>query len=315
MLAKGDLQGAENEVDSLRKQYPDSNDIRSLHGTVMLAKRQPAKAREIFAEVLRSNPTSIDGYSGVVTSHLMEGHTAQARAVGEEALKKMPRDPAVLVLNAKVARAAGDSAKTEQLLRRAIDADAGAFEAYSMLGDLYFSEKKLDAARQQFDQIAAQRPRDVGARTIAGMMVETQGNVDEARKRYEQVLQIDPNAAVAANNLAWLYAEHGGNLDIALQLAQTASHGAPQVPEVSDTLGWVYYKKNLAGLAIQSFTETVQRSPQNAIFHYHLGLAYAKNGEKDKARTALQRALALNASFPGADDARRQLETLQAPTR
>jgi Tfp pilus assembly protein PilF len=41
-----------------------------------------------------------------------------------------------------------------------------------------------------------------------------------------------------------------------------------------------------------------------------LGLAYSKAGEKAKAKQALERALAINASFPGAEDARKTLAGL-----
>jgi len=39
-------------------------------------------------------------------------------------------------------------------------------------------------------------------------------------------------------------------------------------------------------------------------------MAYAKAGNKESARTALTKALALQANFPGADDARRTLSSL-----
>jgi Tfp pilus assembly protein PilF len=46
------------------------------------------------------------------------------------------------------------------------------------------------------------------------------------------------------------------------------------------------------------------------MYHYHLGLAYLKNGDKDKARQSLKRALSLNPSFDGAAEAEKALATL-----
>jgi Flp pilus assembly protein TadD len=142
---------------------------------------------------------------------------------------------------------------------------------------------------------------------MAAMIVEGQGKQAEARRRYEQIMQLDPTAAVAANNLAYMYAETGGNLDVALQLAQTAKQKLPEVPDVNDTLGYVYLKKDLASLAIPPLQASVRKDPKNSTYQYHLGLAYAKAGDKVKAKKALEQALAVNASFPGADDARRML--------
>ena len=84
---------------------------------------------------------------------------------------------------------------------------------------------------------------------MLGTILELQGSKDEAKARYNKALQIDPRAAVAANNLAWIDANTNGNLDVALQLAQTAKAQLPNRHEVDDTLGWIYYKKGLSSLA------------------------------------------------------------------
>ena len=72
---------------------------------------------------------------------------------------------------------------------------------------------------------------------MLGTILELQGKKDEAKERYSKALQIDPRAAVAANNLAWIDANSNGNLDVALQLAQTAKAQLPNRHEVDDTLG------------------------------------------------------------------------------
>ena len=45
------------------------------------------------------------------------------------------------------------------------------------------------------------------------MILEAQNKVAEARKRYRKVLDIDPNAVVASNNLAWSLAQQDQNLE------------------------------------------------------------------------------------------------------
>ena len=84
----------------------------------------------------------------------------------------------------------------------------------------------------------------------------------------------------------------------------------PNQHEIDDTLGWIYYKKGLTTLAIGSFQASVEKDAKNPLYHYHLGLAYAKNGEKDKARDSLKQALSLNPKFEGASEAQKTLATL-----
>ena len=113
------------------------------------------------------------------------------------------------------------------------------------------------------------------------------------------------------DNFASMYADAGINLDIALQLAQSAKAQMPDHPDVDDTLGWVYYKKDMANLAIRPLETSVSQEPTNALYHYHLGLAYAKTGNTTKARKSLEQALKLQPGFPGAADARSTLASLK----
>jgi predicted Zn-dependent protease len=97
---------------------------------------------------------------------------------------------------------------------------------------------------------------------------------------------------------------------VAVDLALTARARLPEQPAVSDTLGWVYYKKDRPQQAIPALRDSVAKEPQNPVYQFHLGLAYAKAGEKPKAREALEDALKLKKDFAGADEARRVLSQL-----
>jgi tetratricopeptide (TPR) repeat protein len=153
-------------------------------------------------------------------------------------------------------------------------------------------------------------PRSVGGHTMLGLLHYVEGNVEEAKAWWEKALIIDPHAAAASNNLAWLYTETGENLDMALQLALTARSKFPDLPEVNDTLGWVYYRKDLTEQALRYLQRSVDLDPKNPLYHFHVGMAYAKRGEDARARRALQQALNLKSDFEGAAEARKTLGTL-----
>jgi Tfp pilus assembly protein PilF len=160
--------------------------------------------------------------------------------------------------------------------------------------------------------LAQKQTRPVAALTMLGILAQVQGDTAGAQQQFERAMEIDPRAPIAANNLAWLYAERGENLDRALQLAQEASRALPNSAEIQDTLGWVYYKRKTADGAVSAFEQTVKLAPREAIYHYHLGLAYVQDGNPVRARESLERALTLDRSFDGAADARRLLSELPA---
>ena len=145
---------------------------------------------------------------------------------------------------------------------------------------------------------------------MVAVIHQVQGRSNDARAAYQRILDVDARAVVANNNLAYIYAEEGKDLDMALQMAQAAKAASPEDPDVSDTLGWVYYKKDMATQAIGPLLQSIRVNPNNPLYHYHLGLAYQKNGERAKAITALERAVQLG-NFPELDAAKRALENLR----
>jgi tetratricopeptide (TPR) repeat protein len=95
-----------------------------------------------------------------------------------------------------------------------------------------------------------------------------------------------------------------------LNLARLAKEKLPDDPNVMDTLGWVYYKKGLYDSAIAEFIDCLEKMPDNPTVIYHLGMAFYKKGDFKNARAELEKALALNENFSGAEEARRVLAEL-----
>jgi Flp pilus assembly protein TadD len=179
-----------------------------------------------------------------------------------------------------------------------------------LLGSLYVNQNRLADARDQYQELVKKNPNSVPANTVLGILLETQKDLPAAEAQYQKTLLVDPSAAVAANNLAWLYVASNRNLDQALQLAQTAQRSLPDEPHVNDTLGWAYYRKEMFPQAIRALEQSLKRDTSDPGAFYHLGMAYAKNGDIEKAVKALQKALSMSSTFDGAVEARTTLAGL-----
>ena len=308
LLMNGQVERADPELKRLVARYPNSAAVRTQMGMFYGHKRDIKAARAEFERALAIDPDAVEAVGGLVAIDLAAHDFGKARARVDERVATKPTAP-LLALAARTYAASGDLAAAERFLRQSIDMDPMYFASYEALGQLYVVQGKLDAALAEFDAVAHRSPKSVGPLTMAGMIVLTKGDIAGARSRFERVMQIDPEAAVAANNLAWIYAENDGNLDVAMNLAQTAQRRLPDVAAVNDTLGFIYYKKNLASLAISTLKVGAQKDPGNAQVQYHLGLAYASAGETAQAKHSLGRALALKLD---ADDARRAGEMLKS---
>jgi tetratricopeptide (TPR) repeat protein len=307
LLAQGDIPRAEREMQPLLKRFPNASAVQAQMGSVSLAKRDVVNARQYYERALAIDGNLVDAVAGLVMLDLAARRFDAAKSRVNTKLAERPDDVRLIELAARTAMASNDSPGAEAHLRRLIEVAPERLSAYGLLAQLYVRQQKLAEARAELTRLAAKQKRPVGAQTMIGMLYEQEKRPDEARKVYEQVLGYEPRAAVAANNLAWIMAESNDNLDVALKYAQTAKEVLPEQPEVSDTLAWVYYKKDLASLAVAPLQHAIERDPRNAVYHYRLGLVYLKTGDPAKARQSLQQALKLNPGFEQAADAKAKL--------
>jgi len=249
----------------------------------------------------------------LVSMEIEQGRPDAVRSIVNARVKADPGSAPLEFLSARVSAAVNDRPAEERQLRRVVELDPSNLRAYGALGQFYYQAGRVDEARQQFHEMAA-RQDSVGAETMLGILDEMQQRFTDAQRAYERALALDPNAAVAANNLACLELRLGENLDVALQLAQTARAQFPNEPEFADTLGWLYVKRGLPAAAVSPLLDSIRVNPRDASFRYHLALAYLGAGSAKLARVQLDAALALGERFDGLDDARRLAGTLPAVT-
>jgi tetratricopeptide (TPR) repeat protein len=310
LIARGDLARAETELAQLSKQYPNVAAVHVQRGLLLGRKKDLAGARRAFDEAVKLAPSSVDALNGLIAIDFAERRPDAAKARIAERVKDDTASVDLLMLAGRTYMTAGDAAEAEKLYRRVLAKDAAHLPAYAALAQLYLQQRRLNEALAEFESLSKRDSKPVTALTASGMILETQGKKDEARQRYERALAVDPSAAVAANNLAWMNAEAGENLDVALQLAQTAYSKLPENADVGDTLGFVYYKKGLYPQAVKLLKASVEKEPAQPLFHYHLGLALSKSGDTAGAVKHLSKALELP-NFSEAADARAVLATLK----
>jgi Flp pilus assembly protein TadD len=155
------------------------------------------------------------------------------------------------------------------------------------------------------------QPKFIQAYMTLGTIYERQNKNVEARNMYEKALEIKSDFAPAANNLAWLLLQENEDPDRALDLAKIAKEQLPDDPNVADTLGLAWLHKGIYTAAIAELSEAVEKLPENQTVQYHLGLALWKNGEKEQAIEALERALGSKLEFPEREQAEQLLEEIR----
>ena len=137
-------------------------------------------------------------------------------------------------------------------------------------------------------------------------------DIPGAIDHYKRALELDPQNAVAANNLAWLYGESDQNLAEALRLAWQARKQNNKEPTFAGTLGRIYYKMGNYTLAVDQLLFSVNNALEpNAQNYYHLGMAYSQLGRHLLAQQSLKRAIEIDSNFPGAKEAQLALDNIE----
>lgn len=119
---------------------------------------------------------------------------------------------------------------------------------------------------------------------------EALGQVDEAVRTLEGVLEKMPDAVPAINNLAYLLAENAGRPESAVRYAERARALEPGNASVLDTVGWVYYRNGQMEEAEAALQEALSIEPDNVAANYHLGVIHEDRGQRTQARNFYRRA-------------------------
>ena len=313
---------ARQDFETARQMAPGDPNIYNNLAFAALAENKPQDAIASFENALSVDATNFIALSGMITQYAKTNEFDKAHSRVDQALAQYPNVSWLHYLKGQVYGYQNNPQAAEAEYRRALEIDPNYLRAYSSLAALFISARQEDRAIAEYKKILAIRPDNPSVYTLIGMLEDARQNFDAAEQNYRKALELDQNAAIAANNLSWLYAVTGrGNLDEAVRLAQAVVQRNPDVAGYADTLGWVYYKKNLFGAAVEQLQKAVNldeaaaravNGVPSATYRYHLGMALKGKGDKDGSRRELEAALRLGDKKPFADaeEARKALATL-----
>ena len=301
---------AEEYLNTSIEKEPDNPAAYVQMGYVRMAQNRPADAEKAFEQALALDPNAADALGGVLNVDLAQRQPDKAFAVLKAQLDKYPNNSDFhAMLGTFLQEQRRDMAGAQAEFQRAIQLNKNNMAAYLNLGTLQAGLGDSDGALRTYLEAAKNGPREVGFLILAGGIYENRKDWEQGKQMYQKVLAVQPENPVASNNLAYVMLQQGGNLDVAFQMAQTAHRLLPDNPNSADTLGFAFYQKRVYTSAINLFKEAVKKQPDNALFNYHLGLAYARNGQAELAQRQLQR---LNPGSSEAEDLKRTLAEMKS---
>ncbi len=301
---------AQPDLEALVVQHPEMNDARLVLAAIYLNQKQYDKAAQQYDKIWNAKTPDTRGFIGLQTVKLAQGKGEEAIQALQDLVEKNPKvleyryQLAAFEASAGTQDMQSNPARAKQLFEQAAESykellktTANSSDVWLRLGLLQRELKQYDAALASFEQAGNADPHNANAFLNQAVLLDNLGKRKEATEGYNKVLGIDPDNALALNNLAYINAEDKTNLDQAMSFAVRAKKKAPNSPAISDTLGYVYYQKNLNDEALRIFRQAVADAPQNPTFRFHLAMALLKQGDKGSARTEAEKALK-NSSQP-----------------
>jgi len=317
-----DMSAAKQDFEKAQGIAPNDTEPYNNLASIAVVENKLDDAIGLFENALKLDATNFGALNGLIAVYARKNQLDKAHGRIDQALNSYQNNASLHYLKAQVYGYQHDVKGAEAELRKTLEIDTNFIAAYSALGALFVNSKQEERAIAEYRKIIEMRPDNATAYTLIGMLEDSRKNYDGAADSYRKALERDQNAIIAANNLAWLYAVYGkGNLDEAVRLAQGVVQKNPNVAGFVDTLGWVYYKKGLYGAAVEQLKkavlvdETIARNNNaapSATYHYHLGMALKAKGDKEGSRRELEASLRLadKAPFTEIDEARKALATL-----
>lgn len=151
-------------------------------------------------------------------------------------------------------------------------------------------------------------PKDASFLLYLGDAAVAHNDYSAAENKYATVVQLQPNSALAYNNLAWV----SGKLkkDGAIAYAEKAVSLAPQQAAFIDTLAFLLSDKGDYVKALDLQNKAVAMQPANTLFKLNLAKIHLKGGNKELARKELEALSKLGDKFSAQSEVTSLLKTL-----
>ncbi|HUA16836.1 MAG TPA: tetratricopeptide repeat protein [Verrucomicrobiae bacterium] len=172
-------------------------------------------------------------------------------------------------------------------------------QAEQLEAEAYESHNDWDSAATEYKKILEQNPRRHGIHYQLGriLLLKSPPDPENARKEFEQELNVDP-ASASAEFMLGETARQAGQWDEAIARFTKASEFDVGFDEAYLALGMSLNSAGKFAEAVSPLETYVKREPGDPAGHYQLATAYARTGRKEQAEKEMQLQRAAAAKAP-----------------
>jgi putative PEP-CTERM system TPR-repeat lipoprotein len=292
--ASGDLNQAISTYNNLATSQSGSPQPFMRLGEIYLGKKDSAAAAQNFKKALALKPDLVPAQRGLVAAEVMAGRSKEALAIARTMQGQRGSEAAGHMLEGDIQSSQKNWAAAIAAYRSGLDKKPSTELAIKLHRSTLAAGKAEEALKVEQSWLK-EHAQDAGFLYHLGDAALSSANYEQALKRYQAVLQLQPDNPAALNNVAWLL--NRAKLPGALGYAEKATKLAPAEPAFMDTLAEIYAANGQSAKALEIQKAAVAASPGNANHRLHLARMYVDGGQKEQARAELNQLAELGDKF------------------
>lgn len=256
-------------------------------------------ALSAFKRAHNSAPNDAQPIVAIVRTYMRSGKSKEALAFIDSVLKDNPNNTEAQMIKGQIYLSAGNIQEAQQIFSSFVKANPKNASGYQQLAIAQKQASQPVEAEKTIQEGLKQLPNDLNLMLTQTELLVGANRIDDAIKLYEDILKQRPGLEIANNNLANLlldYRTDQASFTRALTLAKDFKNSA--TPQFLDTFGWANYKLGKFDPAQKALESATEKSPEIAIFQYHLAKIYIAKNDTVSAKQALQKSIKLAENQP-----------------
>lgn len=306
-MVSGDAQRALQTLKKLSSLQPRNATVLVYLADAYRANKDFDTARSTLKQALELQPDLSAARVALIGDALENKRVDEALTLARDLQKRSPKSSLGWQLEGEVEATRKNWDTAAAALRTAMQREPSATVAVKLHAALAAGNKAADADRLAADWLKT-APKDAVFIFYLGDVALARNDLAGAEARYRSVLELQPNNALALNNLAFLMAreKRAG----AVAMAQRAIGLLPDRAPLLDTLSLAQEAENQLPQAIETQIRATRLQPQDGGLTLRLAKLYIKSGDKTRAKAELETLAKLGERFPQQAEVASLMKTL-----
>lgn len=284
-LAAGDVQQALSTFSRLAQMRPQAASVQVRLAAAHRAAGDEAGMLRALRKALELDPGFTAAQREIITYYVRQGRFQDGVNEARAMQKARPTEAIGYLMEGDVFLLQGNLKAAEEAYRKGLRQSPNPY-LIARLHSVLVRAKRESEASALVAQWIRDHPDDLVVPAYLAEVDLKGGAYQEAVRRYQAILEKQPNNPVVLNNLA--FAASKVNDVKALEYAERAYALAPTSPAVLDTLGWILVEKGQVERGVQLLARAVDLDPDYTEIRLHYAKALLKAGKKEEARRQLE---------------------------